>query len=201
MKEINEETHLDVSTSEVRIALKHELNFSYRRAKEVPIQSNTVRCLVMRQQYAFKMLELLFKGDRIINVDESWLSQTSYHRKVWAKKGQRASVKNKAVAPRISLIAALDTEGRIFYALTQVTTDQKVMMVFLAYLVQRLDQETPGWRGNTWILLDGARYHTGEEIREFLHKMQLRVIWSAPYSFSTAPIEKCFAGLKQKELN
>ena len=50
-------------------------------------------------------------------------------------------------------------------------------------------------------MLNGAQYHTEEEIREFLHKMQLRVIWSAPYSFSTAPIEKCFAGLKQKELN
>ena len=31
--------------------------------------------------------------------------------------------------------------------------------------------------------------------------MQLRVIWSAPYSYSTAPIELLFAGLKFGELN
>ena len=74
-------------------------------------------------------------------------------------------------------------------------------MVFLAYLVQKLDQETPGWRSSTWILLDGARYHTGEEIRSFIHKMQLQVIWSAPYSYSTAPIELLFGGLKFGELN
>ena len=81
------------------------------------------------------MLDLLSKGARVLNVDESWLNQTTFQRKVWAPKGRPASVTSKSVAPRISLIAALDTDGRDFYALTQVTTDQKVMMVFLAYLV------------------------------------------------------------------
>ena len=65
-------------------------------------------------------------------------------RKVWAPKGRPPSVNSKAVAPRISLIAALDTEGRVYYSLTQCNTDQKVFMVFLAYLAQKLDQETPG---------------------------------------------------------
>ena len=49
--------------------------------------------------------------------------------------------------------------------------------------------------------MDGARYHTGDEIRQYLHKMQLKVIWSAPYSYSTAPIELLFGGLKFGELN
>ena len=75
---INDETDLNVNNREVRTALKHELGYSYRRAKEVPVQSNSVRCLVMRQQYAARMLELLLKEPRIINVDESWLSQTSF---------------------------------------------------------------------------------------------------------------------------
>ena len=147
------------------------------------------------------MLDLLSKGKRVLNVDESWINQTNFQRKVWAKKGLPASVTCKAVAPRISLIAALDTDGRIFFSMTQVNTDQKVMMVFLAYLIQKLDQETPGWRQDTYVLLDGARYHTGEDIRDFLHKMQLQVIWSAPYSYSTAPIELMFSGLKFGDIN
>ena len=125
----------------------------------------------MRQQYGVKMLELLRDGKRLINVDESWLNQTNFQRKVWAPKGRPASVNTKSVTPRISLIAALDTDGNAFYCLTQVNTDQKVLMLFLAYLIQRLDLETPGWRAVTWLLLDGAKYHVGEEIREFLHKM------------------------------
>ena len=31
--------------------------------------------------------------------------------------------------------------------------------------------------------------------------MQLRVNWSAPYSYSTAPIELLFSGLKFQDLN
>ena len=45
---INGDTNLNVKNSEVRIALKYELNFSYRRAKEVPVQGNSIRCLIMR---------------------------------------------------------------------------------------------------------------------------------------------------------
>ena len=75
------------------------------------------------------------------------------------------------------------------------------MLTFLRHLVVKLDEESPGWLAETIILLDGARYHTGEDIREYLHKMQLEVIWSAPYSYAAAPIELLFGGLKLGELN
>ena len=47
-KVINAESSLNVKNNEVLTALKHDLGYSYRRAKEVAVQSNTVRCLVMR---------------------------------------------------------------------------------------------------------------------------------------------------------
>ena len=51
------------------------------------------------------------------------------------------------------------------------------------------------------ILLDGARYHTGLDIRCYMRKMELNIIWSAPYSYDTAPIEMVFGHLKFGELN
>ena len=51
------------------------------------------------------------------------------------------------------------------------------------------------------LLLDGARYHTGSRVREYLRKLELEVIWSGPYSYSTAPIEMVFGSLKFGELN
>ena len=59
---------------------------SYRRARKVPIQGNSERCLVLRQQYAKVMLEQLEQGKRVINVDESWLNESSFLRKIWASK-------------------------------------------------------------------------------------------------------------------
>ena len=75
------------------------------------------------------------------------------------------------------------------------------MLVFLQYLAAKLDEERPGWRSDTYLLLDGARYHTGDEIRGFLHKMQIQVIWSAPYSYAAAAAESLFSGIKLGDLN
>ena len=75
------------------------------------------------------------------------------------------------------------------------------MLAFLKHLTSVLDEEEAGWRNNTCLLLDGARYHTGEDIREYIHKMRIHVIWSAPYSYSAAPVELLFSALKFGELN
>ena len=69
------------------------------------------------------------------------------------------------------------------------------------YLVELLDLENPSWRNDTVILLDGAKYHTGVDLRDYMRKLELSVIWSAPYSYDTAPIELVFAHLKFGELN
>ena len=75
------------------------------------------------------------------------------------------------------------------------------MLAFLVHLIKQLDLERPSWRDDTCLLLDGARYHTGSKVREYMQKLELEVIWSAPYSYSTAPIETVFATLKFGELN
>ena len=51
------------------------------------------------------------------------------------------------------------------------------------------------------ILIDNAPYHTGDEIRDYLLKMQIPFIYSGPYSYSAAPIETLFSFLKLGELN
>ena len=46
------EDDLDVSLLQVQQVLKQDLKYSYRRARKVPLQGNSERCLVLRQQYA-----------------------------------------------------------------------------------------------------------------------------------------------------
>jgi len=105
------------------------------------------------------------------------------------------------VNPRLSLIAALDTDGRVYFTLTHANTNSDVMLVFMRHLMMQLDREDPDWKKKTVFLLDGARYHTSDEMREYLRKMELRIIYSGPYSYSSAPIELLFGGLKLGELN
>ena len=74
-------------------------------------------------------------------------------------------------------------------------------MLFVRYLVRQLDLDSPGWEDESIILLDNATYHRGEEIKNYFQKMQIPIMYSAPYSFSTAPIETLFANLKLGEIN
>ena len=71
----------------------------------------------------------------------------------------------KDLTAKVNMIAALDTNGEIFAALTQVDTDSDVMSSFLSRLVTVLKNQDPNWRNNSILLLDGAKYHTSTVTR------------------------------------
>ena len=50
-------------------------------------------------------------------------------------------------------------------------------------------------------LWDNATYHKSDETREAVKALGLSTIFSGPYSYSAAPIEMLFGGLKMGELN
>ena len=120
---------------------------------------------------------------------------------MWSPPQTASTFTSKIVSPRISIIAALDSEGSVYFSLTQVNTDSDIMMLFLRHLTNKLDLERPDWRENTIFMFDGAKYHTSNEMRSYFRKMELNVIFTGPYSFTSAPIELFFAALKRGDLN
>ena len=113
--------------------------------KSVQIQANSERCLVLRQQYSIKMLDLLEQGYRCVNIDESWLNETNFTRKMWCPPYAAGTITQSTVAPRLTLIAALDTDGRVYFTMTHSNTDSDLMLVFMKHLMNQLDRENPGW--------------------------------------------------------
>ena len=51
-------------------------------------------------------MELLGDGMLIINIDESWVAETNFTRKLWLLANALATVSLVPVNPRLSLIAA-----------------------------------------------------------------------------------------------
>ena len=77
------------------------------------------------------MLELLLNDWTVINVDESWINETNYTRMMWSPPYAPNTVTSKTVTPRLALIAALDTNGKVYYSMTQTNTDSDTMMLFM----------------------------------------------------------------------
>ena len=75
------------------------------------------------------------------------------------------------------------------------------MTTFIRYLVRELERDDPLWATKSTIVLDNAAWHTNPVMKERLAKMQLPIIYSGPYSYTTAPIELVFAALKLGDLN
>jgi hypothetical protein len=67
-----------IGRNRVRLYMKKTLGLKFRKVRRQPLWTNSERCLVQRQQYAYRMLDVLDKYKRVINVDESWISETNY---------------------------------------------------------------------------------------------------------------------------
>jgi len=106
-----------------------------------------------------------------------------------------------SITPRLSMIAALDTNGHVWFSLAHATTDSDVISLFWKTLAHSLDDEDPGWRENTIFLWDNATYHTSAETLSVLHRLGLQVIFTGPYSYDAAPIETLFSQLKLRNIN
>ena len=79
---------------------------------------------------------------------------------MWSPVNRPATATVKEIAPRLSLIASLDTDGRVEFAMLHANTDINVFMMFLSHLFDKLDEEVTDWKKSSVILLDNASYHT-----------------------------------------
>ena len=61
-----------------------------------------------------------------------------FRRSKWWKPGDPISLIDLTLNYRVSLIAAIDTKGEVFTALTSVNTDSNLIIVFLNKLIPHL---------------------------------------------------------------
>ena len=200
-KRLREETEHDCSTTKLRQIMRRELGLRYKKVKQLAPQTNRLKNLVCRQQYALKMLEVLASGRRVINVDESWLNTMAYRRHSWTKVGKSNARPTKELSTRVAILAAIDNRGKAYISLGTSNTDSCVMLAFFSQLCKSLDCEDSSWREHSVVLLDNASYHRSAEVRAGIKKLGVPTIYSGPYSYVSAPVELFFALLKRSDLN
>ena len=137
----------------------------------------------------------------ILNIDESWLDTMDYRRMKWRAYGTTNSVAKKQVAPRISMIMALDTLGNLYATFTQVNTDSNIMAIYMRDLVRKLDRERPQWRLDTVITMDNAPYHVSTGTMSIMKELQVPIMYLGPHSYNVAPVEMLFASIKSTHMN
>ena len=120
---------------------------------------------------------------------------------MWQQKGNKLSRKGQSVRPRITMIAAVDTNCVVYVSLLQANSDSETFGLYLQELVKVLDQENEQWRASTILVMDGASYHTSKETKETMSNLHIPVLFFGPYSYLISPCELFFSLFKSVNIN
>ena len=129
------------------------------------------------------------------------MGQRLFVRQSWTLRGHKNAHMTKPFGLRLSLIAAIDTLGQVYFAISQSNVDSPVFSAFLVRLAAILDFEDPDWRKTTVIVLDNASYHKSDETRRAMAALDVPVLLAGPYGYDASPCEKLFAHLKVGDVN
>ena len=202
MLQIVTKQHKITSTvTEVRSVMKQELGMSYRKITTVSLHSNSEKNLVLRQRWSLEFLAQARKKKTFINIDETWLGMSDFRRMKWQVPGTTNSVAKLEIAPRITMILALDTKGNVYLALAQANSNSDMMELFFRSLAAKLDGERPHWRRDSVIIVDGAKYHQSKDFLAVAAELRLPYMVLGPHSYDAAPRELVFAHFKKADVN
>ena len=84
-----------------------------------------------------KMMDLFQQDIEIINIDETWISQTNFRRRKWRVSGTINTLPNQLIYPDISLIVALSNRGGLHFCISEGKTNLETFKIFMVYLMQR----------------------------------------------------------------
>ena len=108
---------LEATEYEIQKVMRVDLGMKFRKVLPISIHGNSAKNLVLRQQFAKVMISLLFKGKTILNTDETWIGMSDFRRRKWQVPGTTNSIPQLQTADRISMIAALDSNGSVYLSL------------------------------------------------------------------------------------
>jgi hypothetical protein len=86
---------LEVKAPRLLKILHKDLGMKYKRIVATSWQGNSIKNLLMRQQFAKEFLKIDLSKKLIINIDETWLGMTDMRRMKWTYTGRPNSVPKK----------------------------------------------------------------------------------------------------------
>jgi hypothetical protein len=140
-------------------------------------------------------------GKVIINVDESVIAHTINRNRGWLPRGKHFTVTSSIHLNLINIIAAIGSDGSLYYTVNRGKTNSWSFMLFMIKLVEHLNAVDSGWRSKTVIMMDNAQYHRGNLVRGKLMALKVPFMYLGPYHFNISPIELFFSFIKGKNLN
>ena len=194
------ESQLDEIYSEQKIKnfVKKEMRFAYKKDSSRPPKYATRHIQLVKFLFWTELLDLIAKGEVIINIDESSFDRSVKREYSWLPIGQSFPIINERIKGRACLILAIWNTGEWLSMVVSETVESKKFWLFfkiLEFVVCRYYQSCNKFPTVIW---DNARTHSSQLTKRIIKDFQFSVRFLAPYCPEVAPVEKAFGIIKSK---
>ncbi|MGK7955133.1 MAG: IS630 family transposase [Crocosphaera sp.] len=185
---LKQETGIRVSIATMG-RISHNLDYTGQKKTLHAAEKESEEVQLKRVDFWKKIRDI--KVEDLIFIDESGVNLAMVRLYARALKGKRArGVKPQKRGKNISIISALSLEKVLtssnIYGAVDGTT-------FEAFIVKKLVPEL--WE-NACVVLDNARIHLGEMVKEAIEQKGAKLIYLSPYSPEFSPIENFWSKVK-----
>jgi hypothetical protein len=123
--------------------------------------------MAQRQLAAGHFIRVLSEGKRLINIDESTLWETDPRPFSWMPMYDRGFKTQSTRLVSMSIIAGVSSTGEFYYTVSKGANNSMTVMLFMLKVIAHLDSLDAQWRERTVLMLDNARYHKSDAMRQF----------------------------------
>ena len=142
--------------------MREKLNATYKIIRPIKFAHNHLHAKLQQQYAASKLIELLYNGIKVINIDESVIKFTDHRKRGWIPKSIKNKVTNSVRLEGVNFICALASSGEVCYTLNLGKTNSDSFGLFMVKMVEYLDGLDDEWRKKTVIMVDNAQYHRSD---------------------------------------
>lgn len=125
----------------------------------------------------------------IISIDETSIDTHISNDYGWSKKGKRLIKINKNLKVRYTVISAISNKKILLNKIIKGSANAVIFVNFIKELIELIEP-------TNIILLDNARIHHSNLLKEYMKTKTNKFIYNVPYSPEYNPIEKVFSMVK-----
>jgi transposase len=195
-KVLSERNNINISKSTVDNALK-ALKVTLKNSSKILDKVNAGETIEMKSVFSSYFLDNSPRDRRkLIFIDESGFNLHLRRSKARSKKGKRAQVVIPTVRGRnITLLLAANKESIIHFKLiSDRTCNGSVFGEFISELFEIISSRED--LHGSWVIMDNARIHKIEDVRNTCEQFCCRLQFLSPYSFMLNPVENIFSKIK-----
>ena len=185
--EIFNKFNISLSITSIRNIIVHSLNYSFKKINKKSYCSSIEKLVSLQNDFKNKIK--FIDQNKIISIDETYISNNIFNNYSWSLRGSRCEYFSKVNQKKYSIIVAISINGIEHFKIYDHNITTSSFLSFMQFLNNKFHDH--------YFLMDNVSFHKSKLITNSLTNNN-KIIYIPPYSPQFNPIEEVFSFIKNK---